>query len=430
MIPFTYKNNRLYCEETDLNTVAQEYGTPAYVYSKAGIVHNFQNIDQAFASHPHLVCYALKANANPVLLKMMAELGAGADVVSGGELALALKAGFPAHRIVYASVGKTDAEIRYAIRSRVLAINIESREELEVTAKIAAEMGEVAPIAIRINPDIDIEGHPYLTTGKSANKFGIEMNEARDCYLWAAGQKSIKIAGVHCHVGSMIKKADPYEKMAETLAEFVMGLQSRGIHFEHVDIGGGLGVDYTRVLGENESPWFMQPEDITAKVIPIIKQTGCEILFEPGRSIIGPNGLLLSQVLFRKETKGKKFLIVDAAMNDLVRPSLYGSYHRIAPVREGNGEEMTADVVGPICESGDFLAKNRTFPKVGQGDLLAAFSAGAYGFVMSSQYNSRARAAEIMVEGDKHVVIRKREVYNDLVALEEDGLTCIDRLKK
>ncbi len=409
MIPFTYKNNRLYCEETDLNTVAQEYGTPAYVYSKAGIVHNFQNIDQAFASHPHLVCYALKANANPVLLKMMAELGAGADVVSGGELALALKAGFPAHRIVYASVGKTDAEIRYAIRSRVLAINIESREELEVTAKIAAEMGEVAPIAIRINPDIDIEGHPYLTTGKSANKFGIEMNEARDCYLWAAGQKSIKIAGVHCHVGSMIKKADPYEKMAETLAEFVMGLQSRGIHFEHVDIGGGLGVDYTRVLGENESPWFMQPEDITAKVIPIIKQTGCEILFEPGRSIIGPNGLLLSQVLFRKETKGKKFLIVDAAMNDLIRPSLYSAYHTVLPLQEQKATMENVDVVGAICESGDFLAKDRELPGMKRGDYLAVMTAGAYGYTLSSNYNERPRAVEILVDGTQHRIIRERE---------------------
>ncbi len=409
MIPFAYKNNRLYCEETDLTAVAQHYGTPAYVYSKAGIVHNFQKIDQAFAAHPHLVCYALKANANPVILKMMAEKGAGADVVSGGELALALKAGFPPQRIVYASVGKTDAEIRYAIRSQVLAINIESREELEVTARIAAEMGAVAPIAIRINPDIDIEGHPYLTTGKSANKFGIEMNEARDCYLWAAGQKSIKIAGVHCHVGSMIKKADPYVKMAETLAAFVLDLQAQGIHFEHVDIGGGLGVDYTRVLGETETPWFMEPEDIAEKVIPVIKQTGCEILFEPGRSIIGPNGLLLSQVLFRKETKGKKFLIVDAAMNDLIRPSLYSAYHTVLPLQGTDAAMEQVDVVGAICESGDFLAKDRDLPMMQRGDHLAVMTAGAYGYTLSSNYNERPRAVEVLVDGNSHRIIRERE---------------------
>ncbi len=409
MIPFAYKNNRLFCEETDLTAVAGQYGTPAYVYSKAGIVHNFQKIDQAFAAHPHLVCYALKANANPVILKMMAELGAGADVVSGGELALALKAGFPAQRIVYASVGKTDAEIRYAIGSNVLAINIESREELQVTARIAAEMGAVAPIAIRINPDIDIEGHPYLTTGKSANKFGIEMKEARDCYLWAAGQKSIKIAGVHCHVGSMIKKADPYVKMAETLAAFVSDLQAQGIHFEHVDIGGGLGVDYTRVLGEKETPWFMEPEDIAEKVIPVIKQTGCEILFEPGRSIIGPNGLLLSQVLFRKETKGKKFIIVDAAMNDLIRPSLYSAYHTVLPLQKSDAATEQVDVVGAICESGDFLAKDRDLPVMQRGDHLAVMTAGAYGYTLSSNYNERPRAVEVLVDGDSHRIIRERE---------------------
>ncbi len=359
MIPFEYRNGRLFCEDTDLAEVAAKHGTPAYVYSKAGISRAFRKIDAAFAAAPHLVCYALKANANPALLRMMAAMGAGADVVSGGELALALQAGFPAQRIVYASVGKTDAEIRFAIRSGILALNVESREELEVTARLAAEMGAVAPIAIRINPDIDIEGHPYLTTGKSANKFGIELAEARAAFLWAAGQKSLKIAGVHCHVGSMIKKADPYQRMAETLRAFVEELGKEGVHFEHVDLGGGLGVDYTKVLADQGSPWFMEPEQVAEKVIPILKPLGCEILLEPGRSIVGSNGILLSQVLYRKATKGKNFLVVDAAMSDLIRPSLYSAWHAVLPLQASSAAPEMVDVVGAICESGDFLAKDR-----------------------------------------------------------------------
>lgn len=409
MIPYSYRDNRLFCEETDLAEVARKYGTPAYVYSKAGIAANYHKVDAAFAAAPHLVCYALKANANPVLLQMMAQLGAGADVVSGGELAQALAAGFPAQRIVFASVGKTDAEIRFALRSGILALNVESREELEVTAQLAAEMGAVAPIALRINPDIDIEGHPYLTTGKSANKFGIELAEAREAYLWAAEQKSLKIVGVHCHIGSMIKKADPYLRMAETLAEFVTDLGQAGIHFEHVDLGGGFGVDYTRVLAEQGSPWMLDPELVARQVIPVLKPLGCEILLEPGRSIVGPNGILLSQVLYRKETKGKKFLVVDAAMSDLIRPSLYGAYHAVLPLQTGTTELESVDVVGAICESGDFLAKDRELERMQRGDYLAVMTAGAYGYTLSSNYNARPRPVEVLIDGSRHEVIRDRE---------------------
>jgi len=409
MIPFFYQDGRLFCEKVDLQKVAEKYGTPAYVYSRAGLAYNYQAIERAFAGHPHRVCYALKANANAEILKLMAVAGAGADVVSGGELALALQAGFPADRIVYASVGKTDVEIRFALKSRILALNVESREELEVTAQLAAEMGKVAPIAVRINPDIDIEGHPYLTTGKSANKFGISLEEARECYLWGAKQKSLRMVGVHCHVGSMIKKVEPYQRSAETLAAFVEDLRTQGIRLEHIDLGGGLGVDYTRVLGETESPWFMEPEAIAGAVIPILKKTGCEILFEPGRSIVGPNGALLSRVLFNKETKGKKFLIVDAAMNDLIRPSLYGAHHEILPLSPRPGEKRAMDVVGAICESGDFLAKDRALPPMQRGDYLAAMTAGAYGYTLASNYNERPRAVEVMVDGDEFRVIRERE---------------------
>ncbi|HOC89691.1 MAG TPA: diaminopimelate decarboxylase [bacterium] len=409
MIPYSYRDNRLFCEDTDLAKVASHYGTPAYVYSKAGITGNYTRIDAAFAGASHLVCYALKANANPVLLKLMAELGAGADVVSGGELAQALAAGFPAQRIVFASVGKTDAEIRFAIRSGILALNVESREELEVTARLAAEMGMTAPIALRINPDIDIEGHPYLTTGKSANKFGIALDEARAAYLWAAEQKSLKIVGVHCHIGSMIKKSDPYHRMAETLAAFVVDLGGEGIRFEHVDLGGGLGVDYTRVLDYQGSPWYMEPEEMAAQVIPVLQPLGCEILLEPGRSIVGPNGVLLSQVLYRKETKGKKFLVVDAAMSDLIRPSLYGAYHAVLPLQAGGSEVETVDVVGAICESGDFLAKDRELERMERGNYLAVMTAGAYGYTLTSNYNARPRPVEVLIDGSRHMVIRDRE---------------------
>jgi len=333
VIPFHYNDGQLYCEKADVSAIAETVGTPAYLYSETGILENYKSIDAAFRGHRHVVCHALKANSNPEILKLLAEAGAGADVVSGGEMLMALKAGFPAKKIVFAGVGKTDAEIRLALEKKILALNVESRQELEVVADIAAEMGTKAPIAIRINPDIDIEGHPYLTTGKSANKFGISLQEARDCYLWAAGQKSLHMMGVHCHIGSMIKKAEPYRKMAETLAAFVKEMQAEGLPLEHIDLGGGIGVDYSKTLAEHGSPFFLDPNELAAEIMPILQSTGCEIYLEPGRSIVGSNGLLLIRVLYRKETGGKKFLVVDGAMNDLIRPSLYGAFHDIRPLR-------------------------------------------------------------------------------------------------
>ncbi len=406
MQPFQYHNQQLMCESVPLIDVADEVGTPAYVYSKSGIIDNFNTVDQAIGEYPHLICFALKANSNPDILRMMAEQGAGADVVSGGELKLALQAGFDPKRIVYAGVGKTDEEIRFAIESGILALNIESRQELDVTARIAAEVGQPAPIAIRINPDIDIEGHPYLTTGKSANKFGVELEAAREAYLWAAEQESLRIVGVHSHLGSMIKKSDPFGKSAETLIHFMLDLKKQGIEFEHLDLGGGFGVDYEHPL---DSPWLVQPKDVIQDVMSVVREVGCELLFEPGRSIVGPNGALLTRVLFKKETKGKRFAVVDAGMNDMIRPSLYGAYHAILPLSQDNRETERVDVVGPICESGDFIATDRDLMRLERGDVVAVMTAGAYGYTLASNYNTRPMAVEVMVEGNRSRVIRDRQ---------------------
>jgi diaminopimelate decarboxylase len=409
MIPFHYKKEQLYCEEVALAAIANQLGTPLYVYSESGIRDNFKAIATAFARLPHTLCYALKANANAELLKLMASLGAGADVVSGGELTLALRAGFPADKIVYASVGKTEDEIRLALQKKILALNVESREELENVSRIAGEMGVVAPIAVRLNPDIDIDGHPYLTTGKSANKFGIPLAEARECYLWASKQKSLRMVGIHCHIGSMIKKVEPFRKMAETLVGFVQEMKDQGIHLEHIDLGGGIGVDYTHVLAEHGSPFFFSPADLAQEILPILKTTGCELLFEPGRSLVGSNGVLLGTVLYNKLTGGKRFVIVDTAMNDLIRPSLYGAHHEILPLVKTTAAVEKVDVVGPICESGDFMAKDRDLPLMKSGDRLAIMTAGAYGWVLSSNYNARPRPAEVLVRKDGWQVVRERE---------------------
>ncbi len=409
MIPFHYKKDHLYCEGVALAAIANQLGTPVYVYSESGIRENYKTITTAFGRLPHTLCYALKANANPELLKLMASLGAGADVVSGGELTLALRAGFPAKKIVYAGVGKTADEIRLALHKKIFALNVESREELETVARIAAEMGVAAPIAVRLNPDIDIDGHPYLTTGKSANKFGISLAEARECYLWASKQKSLKMTGIHCHIGSMIKKVEPFRKMAETLAGFVQDMKEQGIPLEHIDLGGGIGVDYTHVLAEHGLPFFFNPVDLAGEIMPILKTTGCELLFEPGRSLVGSNGVLLATVLYNKQTGDKKFIIVDAAMNDLIRPSLYGAHHEIVALTKTAAAIEKVDVVGPICESGDFMAKDRDLPRMKAGDRLAIMTAGAYGWALSSNYNARPRPAEAMVCKDGWRVVRERE---------------------
>ncbi|MCR4437933.1 MAG: diaminopimelate decarboxylase [bacterium] len=407
-IPFSFRDDQLCCEGVSVAALAETYGTPLYVYSKNGVLSAYQAIDRAFADIAHAVCYALKANANPHLLWLLAAAGAGADVVSGGELRLAEQAGFAAKRTVFAGVGKTNEEIKQAIDAGIAALNIESRQELEVTAALATALGKRAPIAIRINPDVDIEGHPYLTTGRTINKFGIPLDDARDCCLWAARQPSLELVGVHAHVGSMIKKTLPFRRNAEALANFVSELQRLGIDVQHIDIGGGIGVDYARVLAEQGAPLYIDPEELAKEVVPIIKATGCELFLEPGRAIVGPHGILVTRVVFTKESRGKRFVVVDAAMNDLIRPALYGAHHEVLKLYRSDGQASPADVVGPVCESGDFFAKDRLMPPVQRGDFLAIMTAGAYGYVLASTYNQRMKPAEVLVDGTSHQVIRER----------------------
>jgi len=415
---FRYQNNEFYCDEVSMENLAAKYGTPLYVYSKNMIVEKYQSIDHAFAPVKHVVCYAAKANSNFQILKLMASLGSGGDVVSGGELFLFLKAGIPAHKIVYAGVGKTDEEIKFGIQSGILAFNVESIPELEIINAIAQSLGKKAPVAIRVNPDIDIHGHPYISTGKSINKFGIDLNQALEVFKQAHSMAGIDVVGVHCHIGSQILNLEYYVASAKKLFNFVNQLKDAGISVQHVDIGGGLGVHYPDLISEYAEPAaeaVPHPDDLAQKVIDVLSPLHCEILFEPGRSIIAEAGALITRVLYVKESRDKKFIVVDAGMNDLIRPSLYGAHHQIVPLRHNSSAREMADVVGPICETGDFLAKERMLPPVKRGDLLAVMSAGAYGYSLSSNYNTRPRPAEVWVDGANAEIIRERERVEDLL---------------
>ncbi len=418
---FQYKDGQLHAEDLAVADLVAEYGTPLYIYSASTLKRHFKAFDSAFDGIPHMTCYSVKANSNLSVLKILAAEGAGTDIVSGGELFRALRAGVNPKKIVYSGVGKKDIEIREALFAGILMFNVESTQELERINAIAGELGMVAKISLRINPDVDPKTHPYISTGMKENKFGLSRTEALSTYALAKSLPNVDPIGMDCHIGSQLTKLSPFLEALERLKTFHGQLKDMGVTIQYMDLGGGLGITYN----EEEPP---HPEELGKALVESLQGFDVTLILEPGRVIAGNTGILVTEVQYTKQNEDKHFVIVDAAMNDLVRPSLYGSYHRIAPVREGNGEEMTVDVVGPICESGDFLAKNRTLPKVAQGDLLAAFSAGAYGFAMSSQYNSRSRAAEIMVQGDKHVLIRKREVYNDLVSLEEEGLAKLDEL--
>ncbi len=417
MNQFEYRDGELYCENVQVKKLAQKFGTPLYIYSKNMIIDKFKAIDEAFSSVKHTICFAMKANSNMEILKLMASLGAGGDVVSGGELYLALKAGIPANKIVYASVGKTDAEIKFAIESGILAFNVESEAELEVVNEIAISMGKKAPVAIRVNPDIDVHGHPYISTGKSINKFGIDISKAYDVFLRAKEMPGIEIVGVHSHIGSQILNLDYYDAEAKKLFDFVIRLTEAGIKIQHIDIGGGLGVHYPDVIPEyaEEKKEVPPPEQLAKRVIDVLAPLGCEIIFEPGRSIVGEAGALITQVVYIKHSRDTKFIVVDAGMNDLIRPSLYDAYHQIVPTTYMNDKFEIADVVGPICETGDFLAKGRKLPTVQRGDLLAVMTAGAYGYSLASNYNSRPRPAEVWVDGENVELIRAREKVEDWV---------------
>ncbi len=408
MHAFRYKDNVLCGEEVPLDRVAEEVGTPVYVYSRRTIRDHYRRLDDAFSDIPHLICYSVKANSNLAVISVLAGEGAGADIVSGGELYRALKAGVPPKKIVFAGIGKTAEEMVYALRSGILMFNVESETELLLLDRVAGELGMRADIALRVNPDVDPATHPYVATGLKEAKFGIGMGEALAVYRRAAALPHIQVVGVHQHIGSQITSVEPFREALERTGELVRSLRNMGLEIRYINIGGGFGIPY----GEEEVPY---PVDYARALAPVLREHGCTVILEIGRMIVGNAGVLLTRVLYRKQSGEKRFLVVDAAMNDLIRPSLYGAFHRILPVVDHGREEETVDVVGPVCESGDFLARDRVLPRSEPGDLLAVMSAGAYGFVMSSNYNSRRRAAEVMVDGEDFLVVRQRESLEDLV---------------
>jgi diaminopimelate decarboxylase len=407
MHDFHYENGELYCEGVTVRSVAKRIGTPFYLYSSKTLANHFRAFDSAFAGVPHLICFALKSNSNGAVLRLLGREGAGADIVSGGELFRALRAGIDPKKIVYAGVGKRRDEIEYALKIGVLMFNVESGEELLALDQAAQEMHTVARIALRVNPNIDPKTHAYISTGLKENKFGIPIEHALEFYQIAKGLKNVEVVGVHQHIGSQITEVQPFVDALEKLVGFIKELKSAGIDIHYVNIGGGLGITY-----KDETPPL--PKDVARAVRPLLENSGCTIVMEPGRAIVGNAGILVTSALYHKKSGEKRFLIVDAGMNDLIRPSLYEAYHDIRPVVE-SAAEAVFDVVGPICESGDFLAKDRKMPELKQGALLAVMSAGAYGFSMSSNYNSRPRAAEVLVKGNDYYIIRERENYEDLV---------------
>jgi diaminopimelate decarboxylase len=405
---FEYKNHQLQCEGISIREIAEKVGTPFYLYSYHTLVRHFTVFDDAFKGIPHIICYSAKANSNLALLRLFINLGGGVDVVSGGELYRALKGGAAPHKIVFSGVGKREDEIEYALKTGILMFNVESFQELQVINEVASRIGKKAPIAIRVNPDIDPKTHPYISTGLKQNKFGIDVLRAPMAYRLASQLPNLKIVGIDCHIGSQLVEVEPIIEALRKLKELVENLRKKGMEIQYLDLGGGLGITY-----EDEEP--PHPIEYASTILEEIRGFGCTLILEPGRVIVGNAGVLVSKVLYTKENEEKRFVIVDAGMNDLVRPSYYGSYHQILPVKEETREEIVADVVGPICESSDFLAKGRKIPNLLSGELIAIMSAGAYGFSMSTNYNSRPRIAEVLVRDDQMFVIRQREDYEDLI---------------
>ena len=414
MHDFHYREGELYCEDVPLSRIAKEVGTPCYIYSHHTLVRHFRVYDGAFKNIPHIVAFAMKANSNLAVLRLMAKEGSGVDIVSGGELYRALKAGVPPTKIVFAGVGKKAEEIAEALKADILMFNVESPAELQAINEVAASLGVKARVALRINPDIDPKTHPYISTGLKKSKFGIAADRAIEEFKAATAFSHIKVVGLHAHIGSQLTQVTPFVESLKKVLAMVQALAEQGIPLRYINIGGGLEITYS-----DETP--PEPKDLAEAISPLVRDLKCVLIMEPGRVIVGNAGVLLTKVVYAKDGEAKRFLIVDAAMNDLIRPSLYDAYHDIRPVYEAatRGEKKTVDVVGPVCESGDFLAKDRVMPALNAGDLMAVMSAGAYGFVMSSNYNSRPRVPEVLVhEGQIHV-IRSRESYEDLVRGEE-----------
>ena len=410
---FAYRNGEMFAEGVALKRIAQEVGTPAYVYSLATLQRHFKVFDQAFAKAKHIVCFSVKANSNLALLRAFAKEGSGFDIVSGGELFRVLKVGADPKKIVFSGVGKKKQEIEYALNSGILMFNVESEEELFALNEIAAGIGKKAPISLRVNPDVDPQTHPYISTGMKKAKFGVDIKKSLEAYRKAVSLKNVEVVGVDCHIGSQLTSVTPFvdalAKVREYLDRVLAGEMKReGAQIRYLDLGGGLGINY-----HDETPPL--PDEYAKAIIQGVEGLDVTLILEPGRVIVGNAGILLTEVQYLKETETKKFVIVDGGMNDLIRPALYGSYQAIQPVTETQADTVVADVVGPICESGDFFAKDREIARPKRGDLLAVMSAGAYGFTMASNYNSHPKPPEVLVDGDQYYVVRKRESLDDLI---------------
>jgi diaminopimelate decarboxylase len=407
---FEYRQGELYCEQVPVSQIAKQVGTPCYIYSHATLIRHIRAYDSAFKNIPHLIAFAMKANSNLAILRLMAKEGSGVDIVSGGELFRALKAGVSPSKIVFAGVGKNVEEIRDALKAGILMFNIESSPEMHAINDVAASVGKIAPVALRINPDIDAKTHPYISTGLKKSKFGIAADRALEEFRVASTLRHIQVVGVHAHIGSQLTEVTPFVDSLKKVVALVDALKGQGTDIRYLNIGGGLGITYS-----DEKPPL--PHELAEAVSPLVKGLDLTLVMEPGRVIVGNAGILLTKALYEKIGESKRFVIVDAAMNDLIRPSLYSAYHDIRPVSEAllHRPKHQVDVVGPVCESGDFLAKDRSLPEVKPGDLLAVMSAGAYGFVMASNYNSRPRVPEVLVKDNEVHVVRARESYDDLV---------------
>lgn len=410
MSAFNLKNGELHAENMALGQIAKEFGTPCYVYSKNTLTQAFKKFQSGLIDTNHLICFAVKANPNIAILNLFAKLGAGFDIVSGGELARVLAANGNPQKIVFSGVGKTEDEMRAALEANILCFNVESASELVRLNEVAKSMGKIAPVSLRVNPNVDAKTHPYISTGLKNNKFGVAFEDALQVYQQAAAMPNIAVHGVDCHIGSQITELSPFIDALERVLGLVDALEEKSIHISHIDVGGGIGITYS----DETPPEF---EAYSKAIVDKLANRKVKLLFEPGRALVGNAGVLLTKVEYIKHTESKNFAIVDAAMNDLMRPALYDAYHDIVAIKPRDGSPTNYEIVGPVCESGDFLGHDRTL-NLAEGDILAIKSAGAYGMSMSSNYNTRPRAAEVMVDGDKAFVVRQREKIIDLFALE------------
>lgn len=426
MHDFRYVGKQLHCEGVALESLAKKFGTPLYVYSQRTLTRHFQALDRAMSAVPHLVCFAVKSNSNQSVLRTLANLGSGFDIVSGGELQRVIAAGGDARKCVFAGVGKTEAEIEFALRRGVYSFNAESEPELRRINRVAARLKKIAPVAVRVNPNVDAQTHAKITTGTYENKFGVAIENIEGVYARAAKLKNLRLRGLQMHIGSQLTTVAPFEQAVRKVVPLVEKLKAKhGLEF--FSIGGGLGIIYNPALASGEPAWWqsaaakkiMTPATYATRLLPLLQPLGLKILMEPGRFISGNSGALVTRVEFVKRTGKKNFVIVDAAMNDLIRPAFYDAYHEIVPLARKGGATISADVVGPICESGDFFCKDRPLAKVGEGEHLALLSAGAYGFVMASSYNTRTPAAEVLVSGRRAALVRARQPVQEIWASEK-----------